>query len=501
MASLTELLAQYTDLPGTDATQLQRLVAEWQLLADLSFADLRLWVPVNGDLDSLTCIAQCRPNTAPTVYAADGVGLPPADPTGLVGAFRSGVTSRPAVRLWLGEPGLFIVREAVPVRSQAGVGARHGADGVIAVMTRDTAAAPRFGHHSNLEVSYRQSADDICEMIADGSFPLPDDGPLGQSTPRAGDGFLRLDPAGRIGYASPNAQSALRRMGSVEDVTGRAFAEIVTELVDDGLVVEEEVAAIAAVLAGGTLRTELNARSATVVVRAFGLRPGGRAVGAVVLLRDVTDLKRRDRALISKDATIREIHHRVKNNLQSVSALLRLQARRTTNDEAKQALQESVRRVASIALVHETLSMSVDEMVDVDGVIEQLLPMMTDVSPVRSPVRVVRSGQVGHLDADRAMPLVMVVTELIQNAIEHAFEPDRGGRVEVIGSRSTRLLTVSVRDDGRGLPEDFDLARSDRLGLQIVGTLVSTELGGQLEMRGDPETGGTIAILTMPLSG
>src|SRR2546430_8568537 len=96
-------------------------------------------------------------------------------------------------------------------------------------------------------------------------------------------------------------------------------------------------------------------------MRALPLVPSGVPIGALVLVRDVTEVRRRDRALLTKDATIREIHHRVKNNLQTVAALLRLQSRRTDSPEAKQALAESVRRVTSIALVHETMSMSVDE--------------------------------------------------------------------------------------------------------------------------------------------
>ena len=142
-----------------------------------------------------------------------------------------------------------------------------------------------------------------------------------------------------------------------------------------------------------------------------------------MLVRDVTEIKRRDRALMSKDATIREIHHRVKNNLQTVAALLRLQARRTTNVEGREALIESVRRVSSIALVHDALSMSVDEEVNLDEVIDRILPIMNDVATVDTPIRINRAGMLGVLDSDRATALVMVITELVQNAIEHAFDP------------------------------------------------------------------------------
>ena len=218
-----------------------------------------------------------------------------------------------------------------------------------------------------------------------------------------------------------------------------------------------------------------------------------------MLIRDVTEVKRRDRALLSKDATIREIHHRVKNNLQTVAALLRLQARRTNNAEGRDALMESVRRVAAIAQVHDALSMSVDEEVNLDEVIDRILPIMNDVARVDTPIRINREGSLGVLDADRAMALVMVVTELAQNAIEHAFDPaDKRGRVVIRADRSARSLEIVVDDDGRGLPEGFSLEASDRLGLQIVRTLVAAELDGSLEMRRAPG-GGTNAVLRVPI--
>ena len=105
-------------------------------------------------------------------------------------------------------------------------------------------------------------------------------------------------------------------------------------------------------------------------------------------MQDVTELRRRDRQIMSKDATIREIHHRVKNNLQTVAALLRLQARRVALPEARAALEESMRRVQSIALVHETLSVSIDESVDFDEIVDRLLVMLSDVMGSAGRVRV-----------------------------------------------------------------------------------------------------------------
>lgn len=204
------------------------------------------------------------------------------------------------------------------------------------------------------------------------------------------------------------------------------------------------------------------------------------------------------RAVEQQKLAMQEIHHRVKNNLQTVAALLRLQARRTTNEEARSALAESVRRVSSIALVHDTLSMSADEKVDLDDVVDRLVPMMTDVATLNSQVTVRREGRLGVMAAELATPLVMVLTELVQNALEHGFPPGGTGSVVIRAERSARALDVVVHDDGRGLPEDFTLDRVDRLGLQIVRTLVDAELRGTLELRA-AEGGGTDAVLGVPL--
>jgi two-component system, sensor histidine kinase PdtaS len=189
----------------------------------------------------------------------------------------------------------------------------------------------------------------------------------------------------------------------------------------------------------------------------------------------------------------------VKNNLQTVAALLRLQARRVDLPQARLALQESVRRVSSIALVHETLALSLDERVDFDGVVDRLLGMVAEVAAPESRVRLRREGDFGELLADVATPLAMVLTELMQNAVEHAFVGRSEGEVVVAAERSSRELSVAVCDDGGGLPGGFRLADSDRLGLRIAHTLVTSELRGTIEIR-PRQPRGTEARLHVPLA-
>jgi two-component sensor histidine kinase len=337
-------------------------------------------------------------------------------------------------------------------------------------------------------------------MVSEGTFPNVGDLAVSRSSPRVGDGFIRLDVDGVVVYGSPNALSAYHRMGLSAELEGHNLMAITRPLISDPFEAQELGEHVRQSLSGGSsMRMEVDAGGAAILLRTLPLVVHGAAAGAAMLIRDVTEVKRRDRALLSKDATIREIHHRVKNNLQTVAALLRLQARRMNNDEGREALMESVRRVASIAQVHEALSMSVDEEVNLDEVIDRILPIMNDVARVDAPIRINREGALGVLDADRATALVMVITELVQNAIEHAFESSaKQGCVTIRAERSARWLDVVVHDDGRGLPEGFSLEKSDRLGLQIVRTLVSAELDGSLGMH-DVADGGTDVVLRVPI--
>ena len=491
MSSLSERLTRGTASGPAQIDHCRRLVADWQLLADLSFADLTLWVPLPQPGGSWWCVAQVRPLTAPTSRPEDLVGVEVAGEGAhpFEVAYCEGRPVTEGAPDWSGPAPRR--REVVPVRH----------DGVVvAVLARDTNLAVTRAP-STLEHTYLDIAADLCLMVSAGTFP-PEKLQDAEMSPRVGDGLVRLDGRGRAVYASPNALSAYRRIGVAGDVVGRDLGEVTRAAARERVAGEEVAAGIAAAVAGrfpGPMDVE--AASATMLVRALPLQAPGGEAGALVLVRDVTDVRRRDRAQLSKDATIREIHHRVKNNLQTVAALLRLQARRMTVPAARDALEESVRRVASIAVVHETLAGSREDVVDVDRVLDQVLPMLGDLTSVGPAARTRRTGSFGELPAATATPLVLAVTELLHNAAEHAFPEGEPGVIELLAERTGDDLLVRVRDDGRGLPVGFDPSVSEGLGLQIVRTLVVSELGGSLHMGVPPGGRGTEVVLTLPGAG
>ena len=212
---------------------------------------------------------------------------------------------------------------------------------------------------------------------------------------------------------------------------------------------------------------------------------------SIALIHNVTELRRKDRALVSKDATIKEIHHRVKNNLQTVSALLRLQSRRLEDPAAQAALDEAVRRVASIAIVHETLAISSVENVDFDQVFDRIIHNAIELSS--KEIKYEKVGEFGQFDNQQATPLALIITELIHNALEHGLEK-KGDELIVDIKRDGEKTLVKVIDNGIGLPEGFNIDESSNLGLQIVKTLTENELKGEIKIA--PNQGKTEATLT-----
>ncbi len=488
MPSLTELVRSHTDLDDEDVAWLQLLQADWQIIADLSFADLVLWLPDRAGT-GFWAGGQMRPTTGPTAYVDDIVGtfIPMGRRPLLDAAYAQGRLVREGDPEW---------RDDVPVRVETIPVRRAGR--VVAVVARNTNLLG-VRTPSRLELSYLQTAADLTQMIAHGHFPAAGPRSDHADSPRVGDGFVRVDETGQVVYASPNAMSVYRRLGLSGDLTGLSFAEVTRELVPPRRRPDEET--LSAVLGGRAHRdTEIGNDEATLIVRSIPLRPLGDHIGALVLVRDVTDLRRRDRELVTKDATIREIHHRVKNNLQTVAALLRLQARRIDSTSAKSALEEAVRRVGSIAIVHEILSHAVEEHVDFDEIADRLGGMVTEVGAMGGRVRVRRDGSFGILASDAATALAMVLTELLQNAVEHGYDAEaRSGTILMSPRRLVGRLHVTVDDDGHGLPSGFDLDASTNLGLSIVRTLVESELGGQLALGEVPDGTGTRAELDVPL--
>ena len=473
MPTLLELVSDNGALSEDDVAHLSALISEWGMLADFSFADLLLYVPVaTASGTNWLTASQVRAATGQTLYQSDLVGeyADDTDRPFIAAAAQSGQVQKGTITLpYLTDP---VNMTAIPVL-------REGR--VIAVLTREvsTVSGRRPGQ---LERTYLSIFDDFATMTATGLFPFTGRVADSSVAPRVGDGVIVLDGSARVRYASPNAVSALHRIGVRANAVGQSLAEL-------GFAHD---AARASFERREPVVEELDQdHDVTLMVRSIPiLKRGARAInviGGVVLMRDVSELRRRDRLILTKDATIKEIHHRVKNNLHTISSLLRLQGRRLSSEEAKDAIADSVRRIRTIALVHETLSREPGEDVAFVEIVRPLIQLsqeslQSNDRPVRFEVR----GDGGRLPATIATPLSVVILELLQNVVDHAFgDQRRDGVVRVFLARDAQddALHIRVIDNGAGVAAEFDIARATGLGLSIVRTLVTTELGGTISMR------------------
>lgn len=491
MSTLSELVKKYGRISAADLDWLNRLTSDWQLIADMAFADLVLWVPDGNG--ALLPVAHARPSGAVTVFYRDIFGQPakPQWQPLLEAAFIHGEISEQnkpdssdEMRTRFG---------AYPVRRRVSAKSDSVQSTPIAVVTKHTNLADSKAP-SKVQINYQRSALDLLNMVANGAFP--DQGRASdprRGNPRVNDGLLRLDEAGTVTFASPNGLSAFNSLGNFGELEGKSLHQAVLENVR-GIAGDEE--SMQLVLSGrAPWRVDIDNSVTILSVRSIPLTSSGERIGALVLCRDATDFRKQEREVITKDATIREIHHRVKNNLQTVASLLRMQARRSASDEVKTSLKLAERRVSAIALVHDTLSEGLAQEVDFDEVFERILRLATEVASVNnSSVRTQLVGRFGKLRSEIATPLAVSLTELLTNAVEHGLA-GRDGVVQVSVERRAKQLEVVVADSGVGFKAS---EIGNGLGTQIIRTLVEGELRGKIHWGVGPDSGAR-ASLSIPL--
>ncbi len=502
MTDFNTLISQTPGYTEEDVNRLHSLIADWQIIADLTFSDLLLVIPPSmddcDDISRFVIAAQCRPSTVISRLSEDQVGKnPEPDLIPLLeNTWHSNILSR--MDHYRVVDGVSVCDVATPVLC----------DGrVIAMVVRESNMDTR-GDNGRYEMSSIGVGKQLFYMITHGDFPYEERislarGKYRRHDPRVVDGFVVLDSDGKVMYAAPNAISSFRRIGVAGDMVGKFFSEIVTEYIDDKTKLTE---ALPIVLSGkAAAAVVLETSGAVISMRSLPLETEGKRTGSLILCRDITELRWRERQLETKDATISEIHHRVKNNLQAVSSLLRLQARRTKSDEVRKELEEAQRRVETMAIVHEGLSQTVDEVVDFDAVISSLLRMSVDLASAKNQeIEISYVGTFGMMPAQDATPLSLILTELVTNCVEHGFEDRPTGTIQITVHRQSNDLTIVIEDNGQGIDAEADAdtmsakSSGSGLGTQIVNTFVKNDFNGMIHWSPRPE-GGTRIEMRMSL--
>ncbi|MEY4276731.1 MAG: hypothetical protein RIS26_1194 [Actinomycetota bacterium] len=492
MSTLSQLISKHGKLPNADVEWLNLLIGDWQMVADLVNCDLVLWVQ-SKDEKNFIAVSHARPSSAGTIFYRDIVGENPSKLWGnqVNKAFTKGVHQDLAVPDIY--DGISMRIRAVPVRRRLKANVNDFSNPIAVVTVHTNLSEVR--EPTKQRIHFRQVGNELLDMIEEGTYPdFQNTTGSTRGAPRANDGLVILDDEDTVTFASPNALSAFNRFGVAGELVGLNLQAAVEKTLGKELRSDED---LAVVLNGkAPWRADAQTTTMTLSLRAVPLKKKNVRTGAIVLCRDISELRRQERELITKDATIREIHHRVKNNLQTVASLLRIQSRRSDSEEVKEALDQAMRRVAAIALVHDTLAAGLTQDVNFDEVFDRVLKLTTEVNAsAGTTVNTIIDGKFGALASEKATSLAVSITELVTNAVEHGLA-ERSGVVHINAERKGKKLTVTISDNGNGLPEG---KLQEGLGTSIVKTLIEGELRGSINWF-SPKEGGTKVVVEIPLS-
>jgi two-component sensor histidine kinase len=491
---MNNVVQECKTLTQEDIDFLQELEQDLGILADLSRADVLMYCPCSTDRAMV--VAQASPHSILPIYG------------GSVVENEVGYVDEPAVlrSLQEGRRGHTEVRREIasrpsPVKAAPVVQETYpilAADGrVIAALSMETNLIERERHRRRSKV-FQKALKQFQTMVFAGEFRAAH--PL---TPFAEhDGVVVVDTQLRIQYLSGIATSLYRKLGYASDLVKRRLEDL--ELDDHSLVLE-------AMEQGQSLEGEARVGELVWVKKAIPLYapprrlrkllPRGadrwRLEGVLLTLRDETDARRQEDELRVKVAMIQEIHHRVKNNMQTIASLLRLQSRRAESEEVRRALQEGINRILSVAVIHEFLAHQDARVINIRDVSQRIINQIREgVLDREWGIRLDLRGPNIYLPTQPATVCALVINELLQNALEHGYERKEVGTVTVNLRDDGEQITIAVDDDGVGLPEEFDLSRTSSLGLQIVRTLAEGDLKGSFELHGRDK--GVSAVVTFP---
>ena len=483
-----------TGITEQDLARLRRIELGMPIVADLSRADLFLYCRLT-DHDAVA-VAQAQPHSVSPVHSETWLGrqVSSAEKPVVLRALSHGRYTRGDMTLI--PRGAPVMQEVHPI---------FGVDDktVIGVLSIETNLIERERHlrrREPFQTAVRLLQYMLLEGWLEGAEHLT---PFGEH-----DGALVIDAQHRLTYISGVATNLYRKLGYMGELVGERISNLETDddafllrVLNERKCIEDEVKEQQRIWIKKGIPLLATSPHAPFELRLKTLLPLGgersRLVGVIMTVHDQTDERLREQELNIKSTMIQEIHHRVKNNLQTIAALLRLQARRVTSPEAEQVLQESINRILSVAVVHEFLSRRDSNVINFRDVSSRIIGQIQQglLDPDKT-IRLELNGPSIYLPPQQTTACALVVNELVQNSIEHGFENKASGTIAINLIDHGDAVSIEVVDDGGGLPVNFDLGHDVSLGLRIVQTLATDDLKGRFELKSSGA--GTAAAVVFP---
>lgn len=447
---IRQLCQEYTDLTEEEILVIQMMAQTLQPLANLEAADIFIDCPCReGDA---IVVAEAKPEEVPSSYKNSVVGMlaKAENEPAVARTFNLGIATK-YMKCRTQEDN-YTIQSVEPIKYNSRV---------IGVLIRER----RITEDTEEEASdsYEAVETPLNHMINENEW----------LTESIDEGLLLVDRHGIITFRNLYAKELFLKLGYVDDILGQSYKNVRLTHYDEESDLNEVL-------------TEVRTGKHYLRIRQIHMDKGD--IRLAVIIRDITWKREQEKSLVLKSVAIKELHHRVKNNLQTIASLLRLQARRADNEETKKLLYESINRILSISVTHQLLSQSGMDEVNLKEVLRVV--KNNAVQPFLRPdlkVNLVLEGDDITVDSDIATSAALAVNELLQNSMKYAFQGREKGNIQIIVEKGKVYSTITVADDGIGF--DQKRTRPGSLGLNIVESMVRDKLHGSLKIRsGDSGT-------------
>ena len=447
---LENLCAKYTGLDTEDVALLSGVAARLPLFAQLAEADLFIDCLIKNGQNAVV-VAECKPEKGRSVISKSVLGeiVDKSTEPAVLRTLHSGIESKDLKSLTVEQRA--VSQSTVPIFNSSGL--------VIGALVSETFLP---------EDAERPSGHYAAGTEAD-SAGLPT-GSLLSLIQHINDAIIVFDQKWRVMHLNKAATDFYKSLGYLDDIQGMHIGNLILdrELYDEIRRDKQD------------LGKEISHGSLTLHVQCVFINQGSEASMALII-SDLSELRAKDRELILRSVAMQEIHHRIKNNLQTIASILRLQARRSRDDNTRHALNENISRILSIAATHEILAKKGLDCLEINALLGRIKDNILRYGlPGGKDIKVTVSGDAFQVMSSVATTVALVVNELLSNALEHAFVDRDQGQVFINISYGSPRASISVEDDGIGF--DFSKVRDESLGFGIVRALISDTLGGEMEI-------------------
>lgn len=454
---LRELCKLHTDLYDEDIDILENMEKNLPLMAKLTEAFIFIDC-LTRDSDTAIVVAEGKPSNYSSLYKNSVVGKL---------ALRQ---NEPAVLRTL-EIGIdstdfkAITQENVTVKQKT-VSIRNPQGKIIGVLIMEQDITEDVSQSRNMEI-LSQTTEQLAETLINLKSKVSENS---VDYNLINDAILIFNDRGNAVYANSSCEELYRKLGYKDKIVGMSFNNLVLNETTFNEISKERKSRIFETTIG---RLALQIK--------YAITEKNHSYGVIILIKDITEIKEKEKALILKSVAIKEIHHRVKNNLQTIASILRLQSRRVSSSEVKKCFYDSINRVLSIAAVHEVLAQNGIEDIDIKNILSKIR-----YNAIRSGVQSNKTiniellGDSFDVNSDKATSVAIVLNELLENSIKHAFDDDQEGNIQILIKKGMMYSSISIIDNGKGF--NVNVNKKNSLGLNIVNSIIKDKLNGDINI-------------------